>query len=119
MKSENPSRKEVQCWSEVAEDRLRDSSESMDWTVFKCSVENLDTYATTIMDFISESLHSSLEYLDDEDTYVRLLLVDYSSTFNIIIPTRLISKHHDLGLGSTLCNRILSFLTHRPHSVRI
>eukprot|EP00061_Rhincodon_typus_P004169 g21897.t1 len=34
-------------------------------------------------------------------------------------PSRLVSKHCDLGLGSTLCNWILIFLTHRPQSVRI
>eukprot|EP00061_Rhincodon_typus_P007138 g28505.t1 len=45
--------------------------------------------------------------------------VDYSSIFNIIIPSRLISKLRDLGLSSTLCNWIISFLTHKPRSVRI
>eukprot|EP00061_Rhincodon_typus_P003981 g21468.t1 len=31
------------------------------------------------------ALHSSLEHVDNKDTYVRLLLVDYSSAFNTII----------------------------------
>eukprot|EP00061_Rhincodon_typus_P003380 g19942.t1 len=70
-------------------------------------------------DAISLALHSSLEHLDNKDTYVRLLLVDYSSTFHTIIPSRLISKLHALGLSSTLCNWILSFLTYRPQSLRI
>eukprot|EP00061_Rhincodon_typus_P018739 g48040.t1 len=35
---------------------------------------------------------SSLEHLNNKDTYVRLLLIVYSSTFNTIIPSRLISK---------------------------
>eukprot|EP00061_Rhincodon_typus_P011187 g36023.t1 len=30
--------------------------------------------------------------LDNKDTYISLLLIDYSSTFNTIIPSRLISK---------------------------
>eukprot|EP00061_Rhincodon_typus_P011116 g35904.t1 len=68
---------------------------------------------------ISLALHSSLEHLDNKDTYVKLLLINYSSTFNTIIPSRLISKLRDLGLSSTLCNWILRFLTHRPQSVRI
>eukprot|EP00061_Rhincodon_typus_P011641 g36814.t1 len=64
-------------------------------------------------DAISLAVHSSLEYVDNKDTYIRLLLIDYRSTFNTIIPSTLISKLHDLGLGSALCNWILSFLTHR------
>eukprot|EP00061_Rhincodon_typus_P012435 g38171.t1 len=67
-------------------------------------------------DAISLALHLSLEHLDNKDTYVRLLLIDYSSTFNTIIPSRLISKLRDLGLSSALYNWIPSFLTHRPQS---
>eukprot|EP00061_Rhincodon_typus_P007881 g30005.t1 len=70
-------------------------------------------------DAISLALHSALEHLDNKDTYDRLLLIDYSSAFNTIIPTRLISKLQYLGLGSALCNWILSFLTDRPQSVKI
>eukprot|EP00061_Rhincodon_typus_P013430 g39803.t1 len=70
-------------------------------------------------DAISLVLHTSLEYLDNKDTYVRLLLIDYSSAFSTINPSRLISELHDLGLGSVLCNWILSFLTHRLQSVKI
>eukprot|EP00061_Rhincodon_typus_P014797 g42090.t1 len=43
-------------------------------------------------DAISLALHSSLEHLDKKDTYVRLLLIDYSFAFNTTIPSRLISK---------------------------
>eukprot|EP00061_Rhincodon_typus_P001746 g15654.t1 len=59
-------------------------------------------------DAISLAMHSSLEHLDNKDTYVRLLLIDYSSTFNTIIPSRLISKLCDFGLSFALCNWILS-----------
>eukprot|EP00061_Rhincodon_typus_P007033 g28297.t1 len=50
-------------------------------------------------DAISRALHSSPEYLK-KGTYVRLLLIDYRSIFNTIIPSRMISKLHDLGLSS-------------------
>eukprot|EP00061_Rhincodon_typus_P008386 g30944.t1 len=40
--------------SEAVEDYFWDCLESVDWTVFKCSLENLDKYATTITDFISK-----------------------------------------------------------------
>eukprot|EP00061_Rhincodon_typus_P001265 g14237.t1 len=61
-------------------------------------------------DTICLALHLSLEHLDIKDTYIRLLLIDYSSAYNTIIPSRLISKLRDLGLCSALCNWILSFL---------
>ena len=67
-------------------------------------------------DAISLALHSALERLDNKDTYVRLLFIDNSSAFNTIIPTKLISKLRGLGLGTSLCNWILNFLTHRPRS---
>eukprot|EP00061_Rhincodon_typus_P017818 g46691.t1 len=38
------------------------------------------------------SLYSSLEHLDNKDTYVRLLFVDFNSAFSTIIPTKLISN---------------------------
>eukprot|EP00061_Rhincodon_typus_P003694 g20741.t1 len=47
-------------------------------------------------------MHSSLEHLDNKDSYVRLLFVDYSFAFNTIVPSRLILKLNDLGLSSTL-----------------
>eukprot|EP00061_Rhincodon_typus_P010176 g34260.t1 len=71
------------------------------------------------VDAISRSLGSSLEHLVNKDTYIRLLLIDYSSTFSTGIPSRLTSKLRDLGLCSTVCNWILGFLTHRPQTVWI
>eukprot|EP00061_Rhincodon_typus_P017220 g45810.t1 len=62
---------------------------------------------------ISMVLHLSLEYLDNKDTYIRILLIDYMFTFNIIIP----NKFQDLDLD--LCNWILDFQTNRLQSVRI
>eukprot|EP00061_Rhincodon_typus_P001136 g13835.t1 len=53
-------------------------------------------------DAISLALYSPLDHLDNKDTYIRFLLIVYSSTFNTIIPSRLISKLRDLGLGSAL-----------------
>eukprot|EP00061_Rhincodon_typus_P004823 g23504.t1 len=70
-------------------------------------------------DVISLALHLSLKHLDNKDTDVRLLLIDYSSAFSTLIPNKLIPKHQNLGLSSPLCNWILDFLTHRLQSVRI
>eukprot|EP00061_Rhincodon_typus_P014927 g42315.t1 len=81
--------------------------------MFKYTAENL---GKSTADATSLALHSSLEYMDNKDTYIRLLLIDCSSAFNTIIPSRLISKLRDLNLVFTLCNWIHSFLSHRSLS---
>ncbi|KAK3572107.1 hypothetical protein QTP86_022186, partial [Hemibagrus guttatus] len=70
-------------------------------------------------DAITTALHLSLTHLDNKDTYVRMLFIDFSSAFNTIIPQHLIEKLSLLGLNTSLCNWILDFLTGRPQSVRI
>jgi hypothetical protein len=47
-----------------------------------------------------------------------MLFIDYSSAFNTIVPTKLITKPRTLGLNTSLCNWILDFLTGRPLVVR-
>ncbi|KAJ8381400.1 hypothetical protein SKAU_G00021780 [Synaphobranchus kaupii] len=73
----------------------------------------------SVDDAISLALQTTLEHLDKRDTYVKMLFNDYSSAFNIILPTKLVSKLGDLGLGSSICTWILDFLTGRPQVVRI
>ncbi len=51
--------------------------------------------------------------------YVRLLFIDYSSTFNTIVPIKLAFKLTDLGLNSSLCDWIQDFLTGRPQVVKV
>ncbi|KAI5616377.1 gastrula zinc finger protein XlCGF28.1-like [Silurus asotus] len=70
-------------------------------------------------DAISTTLHLALTHLDNKDSYVRMLFIDFSSAFNTIIPQHLIEKLSLLGLNTSLCNWILDFLTERPQSVRI
>uniref|UniRef100_A0A3B4TE14 Reverse transcriptase domain-containing protein n=1 Tax=Seriola dumerili TaxID=41447 RepID=A0A3B4TE14_SERDU len=70
-------------------------------------------------DAISMALHSALSHLDNNNTYVRMLFIDFSSAFNTIIPSKLITKLSDLGINASLCNWILDFLTNRPQSVRL
>jgi hypothetical protein len=38
-------------------------------------------------DAISITLHTALSHLDKRNTYVRMLFIDYSSTFNTEVPT--------------------------------
>jgi gmma-aminobutyric acid receptor subunit gamma/cGMP-dependent protein kinase 2 len=54
--------------------------------------------------------------MDKRNTYVRMLLIDYSSAFNTIVPTKLIIK---LGLNPALCNWVLDFLTGHPRLVKV
>ena len=70
-------------------------------------------------DAISIALHIVLSHLDKRDTYVRMLLIDYSSSFNTIVPSKLITKLRTLGLNTFLCNWILYFLTGCPQVVRV
>jgi len=51
-------------------------------------------------------------------TYVRMLLIYYSSEFNTIVPAKLVLKLRSLGLNSSLCNWILDFMMGRPQVVR-
>ena len=46
--------------------------------------------------------------------YVRMLFIDYSSAFNHIVPSKLITKLRTLGLNTSLSNWILDFLTAAP-----
>uniref|UniRef100_A0A8C7I238 Reverse transcriptase domain-containing protein n=1 Tax=Oncorhynchus kisutch TaxID=8019 RepID=A0A8C7I238_ONCKI len=70
-------------------------------------------------DAISIALHTALSHLDKRNTYVRMLFIDYSSAFNTIVPSKLITKLRILGLNTSLCNWILDFLMGRPQVVRL
>ena len=48
-----------------------------------------------------------------------MLFIDFSSAFNTIIPSKLITKLSDLAINVSPCNWMLDFLTNRPHSVRL
>jgi hypothetical protein len=48
-----------------------------------------------------------------------MLFMDYSSAFNTIVPTMLITLLRTLGLNTSLCNWIMDFLTGHPQVVRI
>ena len=48
-----------------------------------------------------------------------MLFIDYSSVFNTIVPTKLITKLRNLGLNTCLCNWILDVLKGRTQVVRV
>ena len=77
------------------------------------------SHTAPIDDAIAITLHTALSHLDKRNTYVRMLFVDYSSAFNTIVPSKLITKLRTLGLNTSLCNWILDFLMGRPQVVRV
>ncbi len=64
-------------------------------------------------DAIAFALHTGISHLENKNTYVRMLFVDYSSAFNTIVPATLVAKLQTLGLNGSLCSWILDFLTGR------
>ncbi|KAL2103140.1 hypothetical protein ACEWY4_000008 [Coilia grayii] len=70
-------------------------------------------------DAISTALHSALTHLDTRDSYVRMFFIDFSSTFNTIVPQQLILKLDRLGINTSMCNWLLDFLTGGPQAVRV
>jgi gmma-aminobutyric acid receptor subunit gamma/cGMP-dependent protein kinase 2 len=67
-------------------------------------------------DATSIALHTALSHLDKRNTYV---FIDYSSAFNTIVPSKLITKLRTLGFNTSLCKWIVDFLTGCPQMVRI
>ncbi len=70
-------------------------------------------------DAIAFTLHTALSHLENKNTYVRMLFVDYSSAFNTIVAATLVAKLQTLGLNRSLCSWILDFLTGRSQVVRM
>ena len=68
---------------------------------------NRSTYVT-----ISIALQTALSHRDKRN--VRMLFIDYSSAFNIIVPLKLITKLRILRLYTSLCIWILDFLMGCP-----
>jgi hypothetical protein len=53
-------------------------------------------------DEIFITLYTALSLLDKRNTYVRMVFIDYSSAFNTIVPSKLITKLRTLGLNTSL-----------------
>ena len=53
-------------------------------------------------DAISAALHIALSHTENKDVYIRMLLINYSSAFNTVLPHKLTNKLYKLGLNPTL-----------------
>ncbi len=73
----------------------------------------------SVDDAVNMGLHFILQHLDRPGTYVRILLVDFSSAFNTIIPDTLLNKLTQLSVPTSICQWITSFLTDRQQLVRL
>lgn len=63
----------------------------------------MPTEHTSTEDATATVLHIALTHLNQKGTYMRMLFIDYSSAFNTIIPSRLVTQLLGLGLNNTLC----------------
>ncbi len=68
-------------------------------------------------DAIAFTLHTALSHLENKNTYVRMLFVDYSSAFNTIVPATLGCEAPDSGTEQISVQ--LDFLTGRRQVVRM
>lgn len=50
-----------------------------------------------------------LTHLDKQNTYVRMLVIDFSLAFSAIIPSKPVSKSADIGLETSICSWIFNF----------
>ena len=101
--------------------------------MFRDSSDGIEEYTTSVTGFIQFAyrpnrstddaiciaLHTSFSHLDKRKPYVRMLFIGYSSVFNTIVQSKLITKLKTLGLNASLCNWILDFLTGCPQVVTV
>ncbi len=73
----------------------------------------------SVDDAVNMGLHFILQHLNRPGTYVRILFVDFSSTFNTIIPDTLQNKLTQLSVPTSICQWITSFQTDRQQLVRL
>ncbi len=73
----------------------------------------------SVDDTVNMGLHYILQHLDKLGTYARILFVDFSSTFNTIIPDTIQNKLTQLSVPISICQWITSFLTDRQQLVRL
>lgn len=73
----------------------------------------------SVDDTVNTGLHYILQHMDCPGTYARILFVDVSSVFNIIISEILSSKLSLPTISPAICQWITSFLTARKQQVRL
>ena len=70
-------------------------------------------------DTVALGLRYVMKHLEQPSTYARILFVDFSLSFNTIIPVKLFDKLVSLNVHPAICHWTLNFLLHRPQSVKV
>ena len=73
----------------------------------------------SVDDAVALGLNYVMNHLEQPSTYARILFVDFSSAFNIIIPVKLFDKLVSLNVHPAICHWTHNFLLHRPQSVKV
>ncbi|KAK3506179.1 hypothetical protein QTP70_031913, partial [Hemibagrus guttatus] len=73
----------------------------------------------SVDDAVNMALHFILQHLDSPGSYTRILFVDFSSAFNMIVPALLRDKLFQLNVPDSMCSWITDFLTDRWQFVRL
>ncbi|KAK3533800.1 hypothetical protein QTP70_029508, partial [Hemibagrus guttatus] len=73
----------------------------------------------SVDDAVNMALHFILQHLDSPGSYARIPFVDFSSAFNMIVPSLLRDKLFQLNVPDTMCSWITDFLTDRRRFVRL
>lgn len=69
-------------------------------------------------DTVPALLHVTLTHPENTNAYARILLIDFSSAFNTILPQLLIEKLLLLGVDPGMCRWIMDILTERRQTVK-
>jgi hypothetical protein len=72
-----------------------------------------------VEDASSLLIHYISEHLEKPGNYARILYIDFSSAFNTMRPSTLISKLLDMNVNPALCKWVLDYLRQRPQRVRV
>ncbi|KAK3560165.1 hypothetical protein QTP86_034669 [Hemibagrus guttatus] len=73
----------------------------------------------SVDDAVNMALHFILQHLDSPGSYARILFLDFSSAFKMIIPALLRDKLFQLNVPDSMCSWITDFLTDRRQFVRL
>lgn len=71
------------------------------------------------VDAIVTTLRSAVSHLEHRNHYVRLLFINYSSSFNTIILDILVHMLHELGIPPPTCTWLKDFLTNMTQQVKL
>ncbi|KAK3565494.1 hypothetical protein QTP86_010879 [Hemibagrus guttatus] len=73
----------------------------------------------SVDDAVNMAVHFILQHLDSPGSYARILFVDFSSAFNMIVPALLRDKLFQLNVPDSMCSWITDFLTDRQQFLRL